>query len=74
MRRSASGQALCRSQALRTGHTTSKRPCTITAGMCRIFVHVLEQLVRPLEEAAVHEVVALDARERRGELRIVEPA
>ena len=33
---SASGHARCKSQALRNGHTTSYRPCTITAGILRI--------------------------------------
>ena len=44
MRRSASGHALCRSQALRIGQTTSKRPCTMVAGMWRIFADVVQQL------------------------------
>ena len=40
--------------------------------MCRILRHVLEQLVRSLEESAIDEVVALDARERGGEFRVAE--
>ena len=32
----ASGQARCSDQALSSGVTTSKRPWTIQAGMCRI--------------------------------------
>ena len=38
--------------------------------MWRIFGHVAQQLVLALEEAAVHEVVALDARERERELLV----
>jgi hypothetical protein len=33
--------------------------------------HVFEQLVRPLEKPAIHEVVTLDASERCGELGIL---
>ena len=68
MRKSASGQARCRSQALRRGTDHVVAPLDDRRRNVADARHVVEQLALAAQEAAIDEIMALDARQRQREL------